>query len=55
MEELVYHVYRDVVTNDGDCFSGAWGVGGDADGVRRVVEVDHVDVKHQHGRAWDIP
>lgn len=29
MEELVYHVYRDVVTNDGDCFSGAWGVGGD--------------------------
>lgn len=30
-------------------------VGSDADGVRRVVEVDHVDVKHQHGRAWDIP
>lgn len=30
-------------------------VGGDADGVRGVVEVDHVDVKHQHGRARDVP
>lgn len=30
-------------------------VGGDADGVRRVVEVNHMDVKHQHGRTRDIP
>ena len=30
-------------------------VGGDADGVWRVVKVNHVDVKHQHGRARDVP
>lgn len=30
-------------------------VGGDADGVRGVVEVDHVDVEHQHSRAGDVP
>lgn len=29
-------------------------VGGDADGVGRVVEVNHMDVKHQHGRTRDI-